>query len=121
MGGVFQHAESTMEEDDERHDAHVRPAAEWTELLLCVASAIFSFVALASWHGEQGLTSFADYYGDTFFKSAGTTMSSYNIQTILGGVSVIGTIPALYLIETMGRRRVREPGLVLVLMNYVIT
>lgn len=44
------------------------------------------------------------YYGDTFFKSAGTTLSPYVIQTILGGVSVAGTIPALYLIETVGRR-----------------
>ncbi|KAK7451798.1 hypothetical protein VKT23_012476 [Stygiomarasmius scandens] len=45
------------------------------------------------------------YYGDTFFKSAGTTLSPYVIQTILGAVSVVGTIPALYLIETWGRRR----------------
>ena len=45
------------------------------------------------------------YYGDTFFKSAGTTLSPYVIQTILGAVSVVGTVPALYLIETWGRRR----------------
>ncbi|GBE77337.1 Hexose transporter 2 [Sparassis crispa] len=45
------------------------------------------------------------YYGDTFFSSAGTSLSPYAIQTILGGVSVAGTIPALYLIETWGRRR----------------
>ncbi|PAV20481.1 general substrate transporter [Pyrrhoderma noxium] len=45
------------------------------------------------------------YYGDTFFKSAGTTMSPYVTQTILGAVSVVGTIPALVLIETWGRRR----------------
>ncbi|KAI0756097.1 general substrate transporter [Daedaleopsis nitida] len=44
------------------------------------------------------------YYGDTFFKSAGTQLDAYNIQAILGGVSVIGTVPALYLIETWGRR-----------------
>ncbi|KAI0658309.1 general substrate transporter [Cubamyces menziesii] len=44
------------------------------------------------------------YYGDTFFKSAGTNLSPYAIQAILGGVSVAGTIPALYLIETWGRR-----------------
>ncbi|KAF8204226.1 general substrate transporter [Mycena galopus ATCC 62051] len=40
------------------------------------------------------------YYGDTFFKSAGTDLSPYVIQTVLGAVSVAGTIPALYLIET---------------------
>jgi len=45
------------------------------------------------------------YYGDTFFSAAGTTLSPYVIQVILGGVSVIGTLPALYLIETWGRRR----------------
>lgn len=45
------------------------------------------------------------YYGDTFFKSAGTTLSPYVIQTILGAVSVAGTVPALYLIDTWGRRR----------------
>lgn len=45
------------------------------------------------------------YYGDTFFQSAGTSLDPYSIQTVLGGVSVIGTIPALYLIEKMGRRR----------------
>ncbi|KAI0694412.1 general substrate transporter [Cytidiella melzeri] len=44
------------------------------------------------------------YYGDTFFKSAGTQLSPYVIQTILGGVSVAGTIPALYFIESIGRR-----------------
>ncbi|KAF8079163.1 general substrate transporter [Lyophyllum atratum] len=45
------------------------------------------------------------YYGDTFFQSAGTQLSPYVIQVILGAVSVVGTVPALYLIETWGRRR----------------
>ncbi|KAL5527238.1 hypothetical protein ACEPAG_6029 [Sanghuangporus baumii] len=45
------------------------------------------------------------YYGDTFFRSAGTQLSPYVIQTILGAVSVVGTLPALYLIETWGRRK----------------
>lgn len=45
------------------------------------------------------------YYGDTFFKSAGTTLSPYVIQVILGAVSLAATIPALYLIEKWGRRR----------------
>jgi len=45
------------------------------------------------------------YYGDTFFSAAGTTLSPYVIQVILGAVSVVGTVPALYLIETWGRRR----------------
>lgn len=38
---------------------------------------------------------FLDYYGDTFFQSAGTQLSPYVIQVILGAVSVVGTIPAL--------------------------
>jgi len=44
------------------------------------------------------------YYGDTFFQSAGTPLSPYSIQTILGAVSVAGTVPSLVLIETIGRR-----------------
>lgn len=53
------------------------------------------------------------YYGDTFFQSAGTSLSPYVIQTILGAVSVAGTIPALVLIETWGRRRSLLTGAVL--------
>lgn len=33
-------------------------------------------------------------------------LSPYVIQVILGAVSVVGTLPALYLIETWGRRKV---------------
>lgn len=36
MGRVFQHEEPTVEEDVERDDVAVHPAAEWAELLLCV-------------------------------------------------------------------------------------
>ncbi|THH32820.1 hypothetical protein EUX98_g1313 [Antrodiella citrinella] len=32
------------------------------------------------------------YYGDTFFKSAGTSLNPFVIQTILGGVSVVGSV-----------------------------
>lgn len=53
------------------------------------------------------------YYGDTFFKSAGTSLDPYSIQAILGGASVVGTIPALYLIESMGRRSSLLTGSVL--------
>ncbi|KAI0931199.1 hypothetical protein AcW2_000135 [Taiwanofungus camphoratus] len=45
------------------------------------------------------------YYGDTFFRSAGTQLSPYVIQVILGAVSVAGTLPALYLVDTWGRRK----------------
>jgi MFS transporter, SP family, sugar:H+ symporter len=54
-----------------------------------------------------------DYYGDTFFQSAGTTLSPYVIQTILGAVSVAGTIPAMITIETWGRRRSLLTGAIL--------
>ncbi|KAG6911265.1 hypothetical protein DXG01_002103 [Tephrocybe rancida] len=53
------------------------------------------------------------YYGDTFFQSAGTELSPYVIQVILGAVSVVGTIPALHLIETWGRRRSLLTGAIL--------
>ncbi|KAI0317252.1 general substrate transporter [Amylostereum chailletii] len=53
------------------------------------------------------------YYGDTFFQSSGTELSPYVIQTILGAVSVVGTVPALYLIDTWGRRRSLLTGAVL--------
>ncbi|KAH8094627.1 general substrate transporter [Cristinia sonorae] len=53
------------------------------------------------------------YYGDTFFKSAQTSLDPYSIQAILGGVSVVGTVPALYLIETWGRRKSLLTGSVL--------
>ncbi|KAH9937389.1 general substrate transporter [Fomitopsis serialis] len=53
------------------------------------------------------------YYGDTFFKSAGTELSAYVIQVILGAVSVAGTIPALYLIDTWGRRKSLMTGALL--------
>ncbi|KDR85500.1 hypothetical protein GALMADRAFT_218597 [Galerina marginata CBS 339.88] len=35
-----------------------------------------------------------NFYWDTFFQNAGTELSPYVIQTILGGVSVVGIIPA---------------------------
>ncbi|EJU01963.1 general substrate transporter [Dacryopinax primogenitus] len=44
------------------------------------------------------------YYGDTFFKSANLNMSAYVIQVILGGVSVVATIPGMYVVEKWGRR-----------------
>ncbi|KDQ51113.1 hypothetical protein JAAARDRAFT_140816 [Jaapia argillacea MUCL 33604] len=53
------------------------------------------------------------YYGDTFFQSAGTQLSPYVIQTILGAVSVVGTVPAMAIIETMGRRKTLLMGAVL--------
>ncbi|KAF4618504.1 hypothetical protein D9613_009787 [Agrocybe pediades] len=53
------------------------------------------------------------YYGDTFFQSAGTALNPYAIQTILGAVSVVGTIPALRIIETWGRRRSLLTGAIL--------
>lgn len=45
------------------------------------------------------------YYGDTFFESAGTGLSPYAIQAVLGGVSFAMILPALYLVETLGRRK----------------
>jgi hypothetical protein len=40
------------------------------------------------------------------FRSCNNRLSPYIIQTVLGAVSVAGTLPALYFIETWGRRKV---------------
>jgi len=53
----------------------------WVRCLCCTRA--------LSW--GRGLDQY--YYGDTFFKSAGTELSPYVIQTILGAVSLVGTIP----------------------------
>ncbi|TFL03496.1 general substrate transporter [Pterulicium gracile] len=52
------------------------------------------------------------YYGSIFFESAGSLLDPLVIQTILGAVSVVGTVPALYLIESWGRRRLLLTGAV---------
>jgi hypothetical protein len=67
-------------------------------------SVYFFFVVF--WHNaELTIVGIDYYYGDTFFSSAGTNISPFLIQTILGAVSVAGTIPALYIIESWGRRQ----------------
>ncbi|KAK4685951.1 MFS transporter, SP family, sugar:H+ symporter, partial [Tremellales sp. Uapishka_1] len=45
------------------------------------------------------------YYGPVFFKAAKTSLSSYSIQAILGGVSLAMVIPAMWTIEHVGRRK----------------
>ncbi|KAL7417901.1 general substrate transporter [Mrakia frigida] len=45
------------------------------------------------------------YYGPTFFEQAQVSLNPYAVQLMLGGVSVAGTIPALRLLDIMGRRR----------------
>lgn len=45
------------------------------------------------------------YYGPTFFAQSHTGLNSYEIQLLLGGVTFVGTIPALWLIEKLGRRK----------------
>lgn len=44
------------------------------------------------------------YYGATFFQSAQVPLNPYQVQFILGIVSWVATMPALYLIEKFGRR-----------------
>ncbi|TYJ53870.1 hypothetical protein B9479_005491 [Cryptococcus floricola] len=44
------------------------------------------------------------YFGPVFFEAAGTELSSYSIQAILGGVSLTMVIPAMWTIEHVGRR-----------------
>ncbi|WVQ96594.1 hypothetical protein IAU59_003699 [Kwoniella sp. CBS 9459] len=45
------------------------------------------------------------YYGPVFFQAAGTSLSSYSIQAILGGISLAMVIPAMWTIEHVGRRK----------------
>lgn len=53
------------------------------------------------------------YYGDTFFRSAGTGLDSFQTQSVLGGASFVMIFPALYLIERVGRRKSLLTGAVL--------
>lgn len=46
------------------------------------------------------------YYGPVFFQSANVQLDSYQIQFILGVVSWVATLPALYFVEKTGRRKV---------------
>jgi SP family sugar:H+ symporter-like MFS transporter len=48
---------------------------------------------------------FATSYGPTFFESAQVSLNPYAVQLMLGGVSVAGTIPALRLLDILGRRK----------------
>lgn len=49
--------------------------------------------------------SFYYYYGPTFFQPAGTNLSSLEVQLMLGGVSLAATIPALWALDKIGRRK----------------
>ncbi|KAI5450929.1 hypothetical protein NCC49_002669 [Naganishia albida] len=50
------------------------------------------------------------FYGATFFAQSNTGLNSYQIQFILGMVTFVGCIPALWLIERMGRRKMLLVG-----------
>jgi SP family sugar:H+ symporter-like MFS transporter len=45
------------------------------------------------------------YYGPTFFKASGSVLNPLLIQLIFGAVSLVCTLPALYSIEKVGRRK----------------
>ncbi|PWN46815.1 putative monosaccharide transporter [Violaceomyces palustris] len=45
------------------------------------------------------------YYGSTFFSKAAVSLNAYQIQFILGAVSLVMTIPALIGVEKLGRRQ----------------
>ena len=44
------------------------------------------------------------YYGSVFFSKAAVSLNAYQIQFILGSVSLLMTIPALIAVERLGRR-----------------
>ncbi|KAK8858902.1 hypothetical protein IAR55_003133 [Kwoniella newhampshirensis] len=45
------------------------------------------------------------YYGPVFFENARLSLNSYEIQTVLGGVSLAMVLPAMWTIEHVGRRK----------------
>lgn len=45
------------------------------------------------------------YYGPTFFKASGTSLNPLVIQLIFGTISLVCTVPALVVIEKVGRRK----------------
>ncbi|WWC71107.1 uncharacterized protein I206_105060 [Kwoniella pini CBS 10737] len=45
------------------------------------------------------------YYGPVFFEAAGTGLDAYSIQAILGGISLVMVLPAMWTIEHVGRRK----------------
>lgn len=71
---MFLDAKHALEENDQRNDVAVHSAAERPELLLYV---ILVFTITMS--GRLNISCDIDYYGDTFFKSAGTTYVLFQI------------------------------------------
>ncbi|WWD18795.1 hypothetical protein CI109_103250 [Kwoniella shandongensis] len=45
------------------------------------------------------------YYGPVFFQNAKLSLNSYEIQTVLGAVSLAMVLPAMWTIEHVGRRK----------------
>ncbi|PWN39407.1 putative monosaccharide transporter [Ceraceosorus guamensis] len=45
------------------------------------------------------------YYGPTFFSKANIQLQPLQIQFLFGAISLVCTVPALYLVEKMGRRK----------------
>ena len=97
MVGMFFYQECTLEEDHQRYDATVHPTAQRTEFLLLLRGHFLCqrrYQVRLNSHSCPPVVLF----------SSSDSLSPYVIQTILGGVSVAGTIPALYFIESVGRR-----------------
>ncbi|KAI9097042.1 high-affinity glucose transporter [Phlyctochytrium arcticum] len=62
---------------------------------------------------------FIFYYGTTFFKSAGLT-NNYLVSTITGVVNVVSTLPALYLMERLGRRKLLLLGSAIMFVGMMV-
>ncbi|TPX65137.1 hypothetical protein SpCBS45565_g05387 [Spizellomyces sp. 'palustris'] len=62
---------------------------------------------------------FIFYYGTTFFKQAGIS-DAYTTSTITGVVNVVSTLPALYLMERIGRRKLLLTGTTIMLIGQLI-
>ncbi|KAI8816749.1 glucose transporter [Fimicolochytrium jonesii] len=62
---------------------------------------------------------FVFYYGTTFFKQAGIKQA-YLTSTITGVVNVLSTIPALWWVERMGRRKLLILGSMIMLVAQLV-
>lgn len=105
---------------DQWNDAAIYTTTKRTELLLCVmcpwavcrriSTQFFSLFGRLLWGHflRECWCWVSQRLCPGTFSLKPRSLSPYVIQTILGAVSVVGTVPALYFIEAWGRRKVRS-------------
>jgi len=76
-------------------------------------------MAMAFWTIATGVT-FWFGYGTTFFQAAGVK-NAFLVSLILAVVNCIFTVPAIYLVEKIGRRRSCFYGYFFMIVAYLMT